>query len=302
MSSPIEVTPQLLRTMPVPEPQEGGKDKRGRVLIVAGSTTVPGAAVLSATAAYRTGAGRVRIATAPGISIPVGVAVPEAMVLPLRETASGRIDPDESLRSLADQATACDAVLIGPGMDQGSETARLARDLCAATSACVVLDAAALSGLTRADEAIRGREGALIITPHAGEMARLLDIPREGVERDLLGAARSASDRWGCIVVMKGPQTYIVGPARKAWVFKGGSVGLAMSGSGDVLAGIITALVARGCGPAEAAVWGVFLHGEAGCGLSTKLGPLGFLARELAGQVPQIMRHLARSPTARGRP
>ena len=133
----------------------------------------------------------------------------------------------------------------------------------------------------------------MVITPHAGEMAQLLDKSRDEIEADPLAAARIASDLLGAVVVMKGAESHIVGPDGDAWLFKGGGVGLATSGSGDVLAGLIAGLLARGADPARAALWGVFLHGEAGRRLGQRQGRLGFLAREIAAEVPMLLQELA---------
>ena len=131
-----------------------------------------------------------------------------------------------------------------------------------------------------------------MITPHAGEMAQLLDRSRETIEADPLKAARDAAGLLRAVVVMKGAETHIVDPEGDAWLYGGGGTGLATSGSGDILAGILVGLLARGAKPSQAALWAVFLHGEAGSRLARSQGPLGFLARELAAEVPHILRHI----------
>ena len=138
----------------------------------------------------------------------------------------------------------------------------------------------------------RQRRGRMVITPHAGEMATLLGIPRRAVMADLLGSAREAASRLQAVVALKGASTYIVSPQGEGWFFDDGNVGLATSGSGDTLAGIIVGLLARGAKPLEAAMWGVYLHGEAGNRLSHIHGHVGFLARELLDAIPRIMADL----------
>ena len=132
-----------------------------------------------------------------------------------------------------------------------------------------------------------------MITPHTGEMATLLGIPRRAVMADLLGSAREAACRLQAVVALKGATTYIVSPQGEGWFFDEGNVGLATSGSGDTLAGIIVGLLARGATPLKAAMWGVYLHGEAGNRLSHIHGHVGFLARELLDAIPRIMADLA---------
>jgi hydroxyethylthiazole kinase-like uncharacterized protein yjeF len=152
-----------------------------------------------------------------------------------------------------------------------------------------VLDAAALADLRRARETLARHVGRIVITPHAGEMAGLLDVSREDISADPRRFAREAAVLLQCIVVLKGPETFVVKPDGQCWTYKEGSVGLATSGSGDTLAGVIAGLLARGAPPENAAQWGVYLHGEAGNTLARKQGPIGYLARELLSEIPALM-------------
>jgi ADP-dependent NAD(P)H-hydrate dehydratase len=291
---PDELTAGLLRRMPLPWPEAGSKDERGSVLVIAGSAEVPGAALLAATAALRAGAGKLQVATVNSAALPLAVAVPEAMVIGLAETHDGGIDHHAATGRTTASAKKVDAVLIGPGMTEGEPTTALTAALCSdKASASFILDAAALCGLRPHADAVRSLRKRAVITPHAGEMAQFLNRSRDEIEADPLRAARSASDLLDAVVVMKGAQSYIVAPDGKAWLFKGGGVGLATSGSGDVLAGLIVGLLARGADPHQAALWGVYLHGEAGRILGEKVGPLGYLARDLATEVPTMMRDLS---------
>jgi hydroxyethylthiazole kinase-like uncharacterized protein yjeF len=134
--------------------------------------------------------------------------------------------------------------------------------------------------------------GNTVVTPHSGEMARFLGIPRDEVDKGPLHAARQASSALQAVVALKGQRTYIVSPHGEAWLSENGSIGLATSGSGDTLAGILTGLVARGASPALAAIWAVYMHGEAGRRLANSIGALGLLAREIPGIIPEIMQEL----------
>ena len=290
---PSELTAGLLRTMPLPQPEAGSKDGRGSILVIAGSVEVPGAAVLTATATLRAGAGKLQIATVKSAALHVAMAVPEAMVIGLAETHDGGVDHHAAHGRLSSCAEKVDAVVIGPGMNEGEPTTALTAALCsAASSACFVLDAMALCDLRPHAEAVRSLSGRVIITPHAGEMAQLLDKGRDEIEADPRGAAEAAADLLNAVVVMKGAESHIIAPDGKAWLFQGGGVGLATSGSGDVLAGLIAGLLARGATPVQAALWGVYLHGEAGRLLGERIGPLGFLARDLSIEVPMLLRDL----------
>ena len=294
MSAPTAVTAELLRGLPLPRASDDSdKDGRGRVLVIAGSPEVPGAALLAGVAALRAGAGKLQIATVASIAPHLGLAVPEALVVALPESPEGGISP-MTAKLLVPRLQRCDAVLIGPGMlDEEAVRDLAAIVLEGADGPTFVLDAGALTRLAEITDALRRQRGRMVITPHTGEMATLLGIPRRAVMADLLGSAREAACRLQAVVALKGETTYIVSPQGEAWFFDDGNVGLATSGSGDTLAGIIVGLLARGATPLKAAMWGVYLHGEAGNRLSHIHGHVGFLARELLDAIPRIMADLA---------
>jgi hydroxyethylthiazole kinase-like uncharacterized protein yjeF len=294
MMEATRITPELLRAMPLPQPA-GSTDKnaRGSVLVVAGSVEVPGAALLAGTAALRAGAGKLQIATCSSIAPHLGLAVPEALVLGLPETSAGGMAPDAA-ELLCERAKRSDAVLLGPGMMDKEAVAELTTGIVKGLSGpALVLDAEALVCLDTLRDPLCEREGRTIITPHAGEMASLLEIEREAVEGDPLAVAVQVARRFRMVVALKGGTTYVAAPDGECWFYESGNVGLATSGSGDTLAGVVTGLVARGASPAQAAVWGVYLHGQAGNRLARSLGPMGFLARELLAEIPGIMAELA---------
>ena len=283
------VTEPLLRGMAPPPPDSDSKDERGRVLVVGGCCALPGAVRLSAEAAMRVGAGKLKVAVCRDVAIPLGLMIPEAMVVGLTQTEAGGI-ARACAEDLVDQAGRCDGVLLGPGMAEDEDAAAITEQMLRGVGeAAVVLDAGALCGLPRQPELTRRLGKPAIITPHAGEMASLLDMAREAVEADPLAAARIAAERYGTVTVMKGGATQIVAPDGRAWCYEGGHVGLATSGSGDALAGLIVGLLARGSDPVAAALWGVCVHGEAGRRLARRYGGIGFLAREISGEIPTIM-------------
>jgi hydroxyethylthiazole kinase-like uncharacterized protein yjeF len=289
-----EVTLDYLRENPLPQPDEAGdKEGRGRVLVIGGSLEVPGAALLAGTAALRAGCGKLQIATCRSIAPHLGLALPEALVAGLPETAGGGIDP-ACAPDLAARAARCNAVLLGPGMmDEDAVAALVGELLVAVQGPAFVVDAGALTGLRDRPEVLRNHAGRLVLTPHAGEMAAYLGITKAEVADDPVAAARQAAASAQCVVAMKGACTYIVSPQGEAWSSRHGNVGLATSGSGDTLAGIIAGLLARGVTPVQATIWGVYLHAEAGNRLSRSRGTLGFLARELLAEVPAIMADMA---------
>jgi len=284
------VTLDLLRANPLPSHEDTqDKDGRGRVLVVGGSLEVPGGALLAAVGALRAGAGKLQIATCRTIAPHLGLAVPEALVLGLPETEAGGIAA-ESADRVVTRADRVDALLVGPGMmDPDATEALVAAILSDTTCAAIVLDAGALHGLERQADTLRRHAGRVVLTPHAGEMAHLLGVGREAVEAEPLAHARRAAAMLHSVVVMKGGETTVVTPQGQAWHFTGGTVGLATSGSGDTLAGVVAGLLARGAAPLWAAIWGVYLHGTAGCVLMKRHGGVGFLARELLAEIPALM-------------
>ena len=292
----------LLRGWPLPLPSpDGDKEERGHVLVLGGSREMPGAVILAATAALRAGAGKLTIATGNSVAQLVALAMPEARVLGLAETPAGgfTVDAVAQLDPLADRIN---AILVGPGMRDEAANAELVHALLPrldGSATGVVLDACAMGTLLYppahwpAGAAFRFAQP-VIVTPHAGEMAHLTGAPKEEIVAAPDPRARAAAEAWNAIVTLKGARTVIATPSGELWQHEGGNVGLAISGSGDVLAGIIAGLAARGATLAQAACWGVALHARAGERLAARLGVLGYLARELPEEIPALLESVAR--------
>ena len=289
-----EVTADFLRANPLPAPaREGDKQQRGRVLVVAGSVEVPGAALLAGLSVLRAGAGILQIATCRSVAPHLGIAMPEAMVIGCAETSSGEIHSSNAAH-LAELASNCDAVLIGPGMMDDCAVGELSSTLMEQVDGpAFVIDAAAFTGLRKTAEVLGKHAGRIVVTPHSGEMATFLEVQRSVVEADPLKAARRAANRLQTVVAMKGASTHIVAPNGEAWLCDHGSIALATSGSGDTLAGILAGLLARGALPVLATQWAVYLHGDAGRRLAQRNGTFGLLAREIPGEIPMIMQSLS---------
>ncbi|CAM5779390.1 NAD(P)H-hydrate dehydratase [Cellulomonas persica] len=278
----MSITPALLRTWPLPD-RHGSKDERGAVLVVGGARRTPGAAMLAGLAALRIGAGRLTLAVASSADVGVAVAVPEAGVVPLPETATGSVrgaPPD----ALGDELERADVVLVGPGLDDPDGSRQVVDDICAALPATtpVVLDAYALGVLPDLGDARRTLAGRLVLTPNTSEAARLLG----GDELDAPDAAAAIADRYGAVVALSG---HVAAPGGGAWQSASGHSGLGTSGSGDVLAGAVAGLLAGGTDLDRATCWGVALHTAAGDRLTAQVGPIGFLARELVDALPRVL-------------
>jgi hydroxyethylthiazole kinase-like uncharacterized protein yjeF len=250
---------------------------------------MPGAVILAATAALRAGAGKLQIATCGSIAQTVGAAVPEARVFAMPETKAGGIAAS-AVRAIAERANDAQAVLIGPGMVDEKAMRRLLKGLLTRIDGpTLVLDAGALHCLAK-EGCLEGFDGRVVLTPHAGEMAVLTGVDKKRIEADPAQLARTTAREWRAVIALKGRETFIAAPTgKKIYCNRTGNVGLATSGSGDTLSGIITGLAARGAPALQAAVWGVYLHGRAGDRLARKVGRLGFLARELLAEIPRLM-------------
>jgi hydroxyethylthiazole kinase-like uncharacterized protein yjeF len=290
----MEVTPEFLRQMPLPDPEEGDKQSRGNVLVIAGGRDVPGAALLAGVGTLRAGAGRLQIATCGRNATALAIAVPEALVLALRETPDGGIDP-AGIEQLKPFLQSADAILIGPGMQDEDAVAELSAGVLdkVERGPAFVFDARAIKDLYRAKHLLERHQGRVVITPHAGEMAALVSLERSEVESETVDIARRVAAELKVIVALKGAHTIIAGPLDQQVVCHEGNVGLATSGSGDVLAGLIAGLLGRGASAFVGACWGVYLHAKAGDRLSKSIGPLGFLAHELLPEIPRLMAKLS---------
>ena len=299
-SGPTLVTPSLLREWPLPAP---GQDKysRGSVLVVGGARATPGAALLAGTAALRAGAGKLTLAVAESVSVHLGVAMPECGSIGLPETAAGSVKPE--LDRISHYLDKADAILVGPGLDdpdlanelleamlsrEGGAGSGSQGDAGSGEGPAVVLDAYALGALVPLEDQLGPWRGRLILTPNPTEAAVLLGRDVNDLEKDLA----EISARFGAVVSCQGLITQPPGlnpDEPELWKITTGYGGLGTSGSGDVLAGAIAGFRARGTTGAQAACWGTHLHAAAGDRLASRLGPLGFLARELADELPALM-------------
>jgi ADP-dependent NAD(P)H-hydrate dehydratase len=287
---PIEVTPGLLRDMPLPDPDEtDDKDGRGRLLVAGGTVELPGAVLLAGVAGLRAGAGKLQLATVASIAPFLGVAVPECRVVGLPQDAQGGIAAAATDRLLS-LCNASDAVLLGPGTVATPETEALVTGLVRRLDGpSLVVDAGALCCARSEPDLFRQLDGRVALTPHAGEMAAMLELSRADITRSAGAIARRAAARFGAVIALKGATTYIADRGDALYVHRYGCVGLATSGSGDTLGGIVAGLLARGATALQAVLWAVFLHGAAGRLLSRRHGIVGFLARELLDEIPALM-------------
>jgi ADP-dependent NAD(P)H-hydrate dehydratase len=281
--------------MPLPIPDgEGDKEERGRVLVIGGGRETPGAVVLAGTAALRVGAGKLQVATVAASAPLVAASIPEARVFALPETRAGGFAKTASAK-LEKHLGEAQCICIGPGMLEEKSAVRfVAETLRCCRDVPVVVDAGAIACLRIGAHLLHALKGRAIITPNAEELGDIFGETKARIAAAPLEAARRAARDFRAVVALKGSETFIASPAGEVYVNRAGSVGLATSGSGDVLAGIIAGLVARGADPLRAAVWGVYLHARAGERLAERVGQIGFLARELPAEIPKLMSELGK--------
>jgi NAD(P)H-hydrate epimerase len=278
-----EAAPALPR-----RPRHAHKGDYGHLLVVAGSRGKSGAAVLASRAALRAGVGLVTAAT-PRSSLPV-VAGQQAEVMtePLPESAGGSLAHGAAarVRALLDSR---DALALGPGLGTEAATGRAVAEIVARRTTPAVIDADGLNAFAtrgRGKTALRAGKHPLVLTPHPGEAARLLGTSIGEVQRDRIGSARALAARTGAVVVLKGHRTLVADPSGAVSVNGSGNPGMATAGTGDVLTGIVGALLARGLPALEAARLAVYVHGDAGDRAAASRGEEGLIAGDLIEALP----------------
>ena len=273
-----------------PRRRDAHKGDFGHVLVIAGSRGKTGAALLAAQAAVRSGAGLTTLAVPGTLQAVLEAQVREAMTAPLADTGDGAA-------ALADGAVADvlvadrGAVVCGPGLGQAPATRELVRHVVRQCAAPLVLDADGLNAVA-GTSVLRERPGPTVVTPHPGEMARLSGGDTTRVQADRLGTARAFAGAERVVVVLKGARTVVASPDGATAICPTGNPGMASGGAGDVLAGVIGALLAQGLAPYEAATLGVFAHGAAGDAVAARQGEVGLLATDLAAELPATFARL----------
>ena len=289
----------------VPErPARGHKGSFGKLLVIAGSLDYAGAALLVCRAAGRTGVGLVTLAIPESLQPLFAAKVIEATTMALPEDDVEEVDPEPAMARILDHQH--DAIVVGPGLRPGLATTELVRSLLPIAgetdAAPLVLDAEALRSMATMDGWWTGERRPAVLTPHAGEFARLRagsgdqpadDGDLEGDDAARLAAAVDAATTWGSVVVLKGARTIIAGPDGSAAIAPFENPALATGGTGDVLAGAIGALLAQGLEPFAAARLGVYLHGMAGDAGRERFGDAGMLASDLPDGLAFARRRLA---------
>lgn len=274
----------FVRSRIAPRRKDAHKGSFGHVLVVAGSEGKTGAAAMAALGSLVGGAGLVTVAARPEVLPAILAAAPEMMGVPL--PGSGPLGPDD-LAALLEAAEGKAACLVGPGIDRDERTGALVVELLRRCDLPVVLDADALNALAGAGRLPR-RRAPLVLTPHPGEMARLVGREVQAIQDDRIETARAYAQGQGCTLVLKGAGTVVADPDGDAAVCPTGNPGMATGGSGDVLGGLLAALLAQGLSPGDAARVAVYVHGLAGDLRAAARGRMGLVATDLVDGIAEV--------------
>ena len=261
----------------------GHKGNFGKLLLLCGSRGYTGAAFFAAMGALRSGAGLVFLGVPESIYGIEAVKLNEPVIFPLPD-AGGRLSAD-AVPEILTRLPQMDAVLVGPGLGQSEGTLAVVRAVLEKAECPVVVDADGINVLSAHRDLLRGRKLPTILTPHDGEFARLGGV----IGEDRMAAAADLAEELGCVVLLKGHETCITDGVN-GYINPTGNPGMAVGGSGDVLAGVITALLGAGLPPLEAAACGAWLHGAAGDRCAAELGQYGMLPTDMLSALPRLMK------------
>jgi ADP-dependent NAD(P)H-hydrate dehydratase / NAD(P)H-hydrate epimerase len=283
------IGPGVLRDMPRRR-SDSTKFSSGNVFVIGGSRGLTGAPSMAALAAMRAGAGYVTLGAPATLEVQLSVRPLEAMLVLLPDDGEGNLAVDAAEPALTATGRA-DAVVLGPGLSRDPDAQALARELALRIDVPLVIDADGLNAMAgyHFGQVLPQRPWPTVLTPHAGELGRLLEIESKEVERDRLKHVRAAAARSKAFVVLKGDDTLVAAPRGRVAISRGGAPGLATAGTGDVLSGVIAAMLAKGLPPAHAACAGVYAHLRAGQLAAAPDGPDGVIASDVIAALPAAL-------------
>lgn len=282
---------EIVREVPKlkPRPVDGHKGTFGKVCIVAGSVGMTGAAALAGRAALRSGAGLVRVATARSALATVAALEPCYTTIGLAEDSAGRVSA-KAIHTILDATSENDAMAIGPGMGASAGLHSVIETLVQQEGLRLLVDGDGLNNLSKLPDWPTKRRAEIILTPHPGEFKRLWSgLLREEPPSDRQEAAGRLAQVTGSVVALKGPGT-VVTDGRRLHINNTGNPGMGTAGSGDVLTGVVTALMGQGLGNFEATVLGVYIHGAAGDIAADTYGQISLMATDILEALPEAFR------------
>ncbi|OPX86769.1 MAG: Bifunctional NAD(P)H-hydrate repair enzyme Nnr [Pelotomaculum sp. PtaB.Bin104] len=279
------ITAELVREWLPLRPSAAHKGTFGRVLVVAGSRGMTGAAYLAGEAALRAGAGLITVAVPESLHNIMEVKLSEVMTVPLPDNEKGSLSLSarESILNLLEGAS---VLALGPGISTEPEVVAMVRELLPSVRVPCVLDADGLNALAGEVEIMRKVQAPVVITPHPGEMARLMNITTKEIQEDRIAVAGKAAVNWSVVALLKGARTVVAAPNGAIYINPTGNPGMASGGCGDVLTGVIASLIAQGLDPARAASAGAYIHGLAGDLSAREKGMMGMTAGDIIANLP----------------
>jgi len=286
------LTPDLIRSILRARAPDAHKGDTGHLFVIAGSPGKTGAASMTAISAMRAGAGLVTLGIPSSLNSILESQVVEVMTYPLPETVDNTLG-EASFDTIMDLLSDKKCLALGPGLGTTVETKTLVHRIIKESNKPIVIDADGLNCLVGHTEILRGLSVPIILTPHPGEMARLIDTTAGDIQKNRIYFARKFSEKFQIHLVLKGAGTVIAHPDGKVFINPTGNSGMASGGMGDVLTGIIAGFIAQGYTPETASHLGVYLHGAVADALAESIGPYGFLATEVMDAIPKEMNTLA---------
>ena len=280
---------EVARLLPS-RPTHSHKGTYGRVFVAAASTGMTGAAALTSAGALRAGAGLVTLGTPKSLNPILEVKLTEVMTLPLPETAEGSLALEAKSHIIEAVKRTKSVLAIGPGLSQHPETVALVHSLVRESNAPTVIDADGINALSKSKDILSSLSPQTVLTPHPGEMARLIGGSVEALEQDRIGIAQRFAEAHNLTLVLKGAPTVVARGNGEVWINSTGNAGMATGGMGDVLTGLIAGLMAQKVSPFDAAVLGVYLHGLAGNIVAESIGMHGLMAGDVLNKVPKAIK------------
>lgn len=287
------ITEEHVRSLIKPRDPEGHKGTYGKVTLLGGSPGLTGAVNMASQAAVRIGAGLVTLGIPMSLNDILEAKLTEVTTKPLPETDNKTLGKN-AFNQCLDLAATSDVVALGPGMSTEVLTTKLVQELVQHIKKPLILDADGLNALALNKEVFKKCEAPLVLTPHPGEMARLMGIELDEIKNNRINIAMQAARKFNAVIVLKGARTIVATPEGRLYVNTTGNPGMATGGSGDVLTGIIAGLVAQGLTCEEAAVAGVYIHGLAGDIAANEKGEMGLIAGDMIHALPEATKTLLR--------
>ena len=285
------ITHDVVRKILPQRKRDTHKGDYGKVYIVAGSTGMTGAAMLTCEAVLRSGAGLLKVAIPQSLNNIMEIRLTEAITVPLPELKKGVVGISD-IEKIVKTMKQSDVIAIGPGSGQTRELEEVLRNIFEEACTPIVLDADAINALAHRIEYLKQLQHPIVLTPHVGEMSRLTGLPVEEINRSRIEVARKYAKEWNATIILKGARTVVANPLGEIYINCTGNPGMATAGSGDVLTGIVTGFIAQGIQPFEAAMAAVYVHGKAGDRAAARLGEYGLMAGDIISELPYAIKEV----------